>query len=78
MKSFFCICVCIQKDAKVVPTGLKLFNAFDVQFKMGATWQGDDLQFSLTLQACGPNLCCLPDVVLAKNLSFSNFTFSGQ
>ncbi|KAK7498950.1 hypothetical protein BaRGS_00009759 [Batillaria attramentaria] len=57
---------------QTVSTGLQLFSAFDVKFRLATVWQGENLQFSLVLQACGPNLCCLPEISLAKNLTFSD------
>ncbi|KAK7113965.1 hypothetical protein V1264_000110 [Littorina saxatilis] len=59
-----------------VASGAKIFSVFDVKLKVNTTWGGDALLFSLTLRACGPNLCCLPDVILAKNLFFSNLSIS--
>ncbi|XP_070204336.1 uncharacterized protein [Littorina saxatilis] len=61
---------------QVIPTNIKVFDSFDVKLRVTSFWTAETLRFSLKLQACGPNMCCLPDVILAKNLTFSNFGIS--
>lgn len=56
-------------NTKTVAAGFKVLGLFDIKFKVGAVWQGRELQFSLSVIACSFELC-LPELPIVQKIKF--------
>lgn len=53
---------------KTITTNVTVFDVFNVYIKLNSLWRNGSLTLTLKIEACGINLCCLPEIVLAATL----------